>query len=136
MTRLHLDRLRTHALGHEALKIGIDGPVFRGHGIPTRLRTPRRVCRLAGKQRLLKRLLNGVKDARLVGRQVAGEIAQECCFTESSPSSPSDNASRGGWRRKLLGQRRVILARIGRPRGDVDKGRDFRIDAGFGDDHA
>jgi hypothetical protein len=70
------------------------------------------------------------------GRKVAGEIAQEGFFTELSPIVGPDNASGGRRRRKLFGQCRVILARIGRPRGDVDKGRDFWVDAGFGDNHA
>src|SRR5436190_22052760 len=33
----HLDRLRAHALRHEAFEIGIDCTVFRGDGIPARL---------------------------------------------------------------------------------------------------
>ena len=81
--------------------------------------------RLAGKQRPFEQRLNGVKDARLVGRKVAGEIAQEGFFTELSPIVGPDNASGGRRRRKLFGQCRVILARIGRPRGDVDKAETF-----------
>src|SRR5215472_9597436 len=34
---LDLDRRRAHALGHEALEIGIDRAVFRRHGVPARL---------------------------------------------------------------------------------------------------
>ena len=37
VARLYLDRFRAHALGHEALKIGIDRPVFRRYRIPARL---------------------------------------------------------------------------------------------------
>ena len=33
----HLDRLRAHALRHEAFEIGINRTVFRGDGIPARL---------------------------------------------------------------------------------------------------
>jgi len=33
----HLDRLRAHALRHEAFEIGINRAVFRGDGIPARL---------------------------------------------------------------------------------------------------
>src|SRR5262245_53788921 len=43
MTRLYLDRLGAHSLCHESLQIRIDGPIFRGHGVPARLRPPCRV---------------------------------------------------------------------------------------------
>src|ERR1700720_2787732 len=58
----HLDRLCAHALGHEAFKIRINGPVFGRYGIPARLRSPCRMGRLAGKQRPLEWRLNGVED--------------------------------------------------------------------------
>ena len=87
MARLHLDRLRAHALRHEALGIRIDRPVLRGHGIPARLRSPCRVGRLIGKQCPLERRLNGVENARLVGRQVAAKSRRKASSL-SLPSSP------------------------------------------------
>src|SRR5262249_36806306 len=70
-------RRRAHALGHEALEIGIDRTVLRGHGVPAWLRAPRRLGGFIGKQGAFERSLNGVENTRFVGGQVAGEVAQE-----------------------------------------------------------
>src|SRR5262249_51441940 len=40
MPRLYLDRFRAHALGHEALEIGIDRAVFCRDSVPARLKPP------------------------------------------------------------------------------------------------
>ena len=77
MACLDLDRLRTHPLGHEALKVGIDRSVLGGHGIEGRLGAPCSIRRLFGRQRLLERLLNRVEDACLLRRQVAREVVQK-----------------------------------------------------------
>src|SRR5882762_9527348 len=50
VARPYLDGFSIHAFGHEALQIRIDGPVFRGHGIPARLRPPCRVRCPVGQQ--------------------------------------------------------------------------------------
>ena len=49
VTGLDLDRLGLHPIGHEALQLGRDRPVFRGDGVPTRLRPPGRLSRLPRK---------------------------------------------------------------------------------------
>ena len=76
-----------------------------------------RMGRLAGKQRPIERHLDGVEDARPVGGKIAGEIVQEGFLAQRSPIVGPEDADRGRRRRKALGQRRVNLARIGRPRG-------------------
>ena len=45
MAGLHLDCLGAHPLGHEALKVRIDGAVFRGNGVVAGLESP---CRVRG----------------------------------------------------------------------------------------
>src|SRR6266478_5767882 len=136
MARLHFDGLGAHALGHEAFEIGIDRPVFRGNGIETRLRPPGRMCGLAREQSLLERLLDRIEDLRLRFRQVAREIVQERGLVETPFIAVEDDPGGGGWRRKCLGQRRVILARIRRPRRHIDKGRHVRMYTGLCHDHA
>src|ERR1700730_14352245 len=136
VTRLHFDGLGAHSLGHEAFEIGIDRPVFRRNGIETRLRPPSRMRRLAREQSLLERLLDRIKDLRLRFRQVAREIAQERSLAEASFIAVEDNPGGGRWRRKFLGQRRVILARIRRSRRHIDKSRHVRMHTGLGHDHS
>jgi hypothetical protein len=63
MTGLNLDRLGLHPIGHEALQLGRDRPVFRGDGVPTRLRPPGRLSRLPRKQGVRDASLHGVEDA-------------------------------------------------------------------------
>src|ERR1700751_378347 len=53
VARLYFDGLGAHALGHEALEIGINRPVFRGNSIETRLRPPGRVRGLPAEQILV-----------------------------------------------------------------------------------
>src|SRR4029077_1560703 len=54
MAGLHLDGLGAHALAHEAFEIRIDRPVFRGNGVETWLRPPRRMRGFAREQSLLE----------------------------------------------------------------------------------
>src|SRR6266478_4949533 len=115
---------------HDAL------PVFRGNGIETRLRPPGRMRGLAREQSLLERRLDRIEDLRLRFRQVAREIAQERGLVETPFIAVEDDPGGGGWRRKCLGQRRVILARIRRPRRHIDKGRHVRMYTGLCHDHA
>jgi hypothetical protein len=136
MAGLHLDGLGAHALGHEALEIGIDRSVFRGDGIEARLRPPGRMRGLACEQSFLERLLDRIEDLRLRFRQVAREIAQERGFGETPFIAVEDDPGGGGWRRKRLGQGRIILARIRRPRRHIDKGRHVRMYTGLCYDHA
>jgi hypothetical protein len=136
MTGLDLDRLGAHALGHETLQVRVDCPVFRRHGIPAPLRPPSRIRCLVGKQRLFEGSLNGIEHARFVRRNVAGKVAQECFLAEPAFVVGPDNAGGGGWRWKAFGKRRVIFVRVGGARRDIDDGRHFRVDPGFGDDHA
>ena len=56
MAGLHLDGLGAHPLGHEVLKVRIDGAVFGGNGVEAGLGSPRRVRGLAGEQSLVERL--------------------------------------------------------------------------------
>src|SRR5947209_14459862 len=125
VARLHLERLGAHALGHEAFEIGIDRPVFRRNSIETRLRAPGRVRGLAREQSLVERLLDRIEDLRLCFRQVAREIVQERSLAETSFIAVEDNPGGRRWRRKCLGQRCVILARIRCPRRHIDKSRHF-----------
>src|SRR5262245_7641827 len=136
MARFDLDRFRAHAFRHEAFQIRIDRPVFRGHSVPARLRSPCRVGCLIGKQRPFERGLNSIENTRLIGGHVAGEVAQECLLTQPSIVAGPDNA--GGGRRcwKPARERRVVLARIGCARCDVNESRNLGIDTGLGDDHA
>ena len=136
VTRLHFDGLGAHALGHEAFEIGIDRPVFRRNGIETRLRPPGRMRRLAREQSLVERLLDRIEDLRLRFRQVAREVAQERSLAETSFIAVEDNPSGRRWRRKCLGQRRVVLARIRRPRRHIDKRRHVRMHSGLCHDHS
>ena len=61
VTRFYLDRFRAYPLGHEAFEIGVDGPIFSGHGIPAWLRPPCRVRGFAGEQGLMERPLDRVQ---------------------------------------------------------------------------
>ena len=83
----------------------------------------------------MERLLHRVEHLRLRFRQVAGEIAQEGLLGEASFVAVEHDAGRRRRRRIGLGQRRVILARIRRPRRHIDQRRDVRMHAGLGDDH-
>src|SRR3954471_6423403 len=91
---------------------------------------------LAGQKRLVKRLLGRVEHPCPGLGQVAREIAQERSLAKSSFVTVKDDACRGGWRRKPVGQGRVILSRIGGPRRDINESRYFRIDADLRHDHA
>ena len=135
MACLHFNRRRAHALGHEAFKIWIDGAVFGRDGIETGLRPPRRMAGLTCQQSLLERLLDCVEYLCLRFGQVACEIAQERLFAKASFIAVENNAGGGRWRRKFLGQRRVILARIRRPCRHIDESRNIRMYTRFGDDH-
>jgi len=131
-----LDRLRAHALRHEALQVRVDSPVFRRDGVPARLRSPCRVGGLVVEQRPFERNLDGVENPRSIGGQVAGEVAQKCLLTQPSLVVGEDDAGGGRWCWKALGQGRVVFVRIGRARRDVNDGRNLGIDAGLGEDHA
>jgi hypothetical protein len=96
MARLNLDRLRTHPLGHEALEVGIDRPVFGGHGVEGGLGAPGGIGRLVRVQRLLERLLNRVEDACLFFRQVAREVTQECFLGQLAPIVVEDTPAEAG----------------------------------------
>jgi hypothetical protein len=77
VARIDLDCLRAHPLGHESLQVGIDRPIFGGHGIEGRLGAPRGIRRFFRRQRFLEWLLSGLEDARLVRREVACEVVQK-----------------------------------------------------------
>src|SRR5882757_9188140 len=87
MTRPDLYRLRTHSLGHEALQVGIDRPVLGGHGIEGRLGAPGGIRSPFRRQRPIEWLLNRVEHARLLRRQVAREVMQECLLGQLPRSS-------------------------------------------------
>jgi hypothetical protein len=89
---IDLDRLRANPFGHEALQIGIDCPVFGGHGIEVRLGPPRGICCPFRRQRFLKRLLNRVEDARLLRRQIDGKVVQESLLRQLAPIVIEDNS--------------------------------------------
>jgi hypothetical protein len=112
VTGLDLDRFRAHALCHEALKIRVDRPILRRHGVPAWLRSPCRVRGFTCEQFLMKRPLDRVKRLRLCFGQVAREISEESFFAEASFIAIEYDAGRRGWRRKRLGQRGVIFAGI------------------------
>ena len=123
------------ARSHEALQIRIDRAIVSGDRIEARLRAPPGLRGLAGEQRLLERLLDRIKNLRLRFRQVAGEIAQERSLAETPFIAVEDDAGGGRRRREGLGQRRVVLACIRRPRRHIDKGRDIGMHTRLGDDH-
>jgi hypothetical protein len=79
--------------------------------------------------------LDSIKDLRLRFRQVAREIAQERGLAETSFIAVEDAPGGRRRRRKFLGERRVILARIRRPRRHIDKRRDVQMHPCLGDDH-
>ena len=106
MTGLDLDRFRAHALGHEALQLGIDRPILRRHGIPAWLRPPCGVDGFACKQFLVERPLDRVKRLCLRFRQVAREISQESLFAETSFIAIEYDAGRRGRRRSDALRRR------------------------------
>jgi hypothetical protein len=136
MARLHLDDLGAHALSHEAFEIGIDRPVFSRNCIETRLRAPCRMRRLAREQRLLERLLDGVEDLSLGFRSGRPKVAPKRRLAEKSLFAVEYNARRRGRRRKCLGQRGVILARIRSPRRHINEGRHVRMHTGLRYDHS
>jgi hypothetical protein len=73
MTGLDLDRLGFHPIGHEALELGRDRPVFRGEGGFDR----QAACVvLPEKQGVRDPSLHGVEDACLSGLDIAGEIPE------------------------------------------------------------
>src|ERR1700726_4537977 len=81
-------------------------------------------------------LLDRIENLRLRFRQVAREIAQERSLAEASFIAVEDNPGGRRWRRKCLGQRRVILARIRRSRRHIDKSRHVRMHTGVCHDHS
>src|SRR6202051_492309 len=72
-------------------------------------------------------LLDRIEDLRLRFRQVAREIAQERSLAETAFIAVEDDPGRRRGRRKCLGQGRVILARVGRPRRHVNNRRHVRM---------
>ena len=109
MASLHFDSFCSHSLRHEALKVRVNRPIKGRNRVVTRFGAPRGVRGFAGKQALLKRLLYGEENLRLRLRQVASEVVQERFLAETSFITVENNASRRQRRRKLLGQRGVIL---------------------------
>ena len=136
MSGIHLDRLRAHSLGHEAFESGIYRPIVFRDGIEARLRVPGGDGRLAGQQRLVEGLLDGVEDLGFRLWDAVGEVAEEGLFLQSAPVAFEDDTGRSRRLREALGQRRIILARVGRACRDVDERRDVRRDAGLRHDHA
>src|ERR1700751_589285 len=74
LTRLHLDRLRSHSLCHEPLKIRIYRPIFRRDGVPAWFRPPCRLGGLPGEKSPVERPLHREERPCLRFRQVAREI--------------------------------------------------------------
>src|ERR1700733_893969 len=132
MARFHLYGSRAHTLGHETLKVRIDGPVFSGDCIEARLRPPGCLCGLAREQGLLERLLDRVQDPRLFLRYIARKVAKESLLAQPTFFTIEEDPRGRGRCWKLLRQRRVILVRIGRTSRNVDQGRDVRVRAGLG----
>src|SRR5262249_51457247 len=108
VTRLDLDRFRPHALCHEAFEIGVDGPIFRGDGIPAWLRPPCRVSGFAGEQGLMEWPLDRAEHLCLRFRQVAREITKESLLAEASFVAIEYDAGRRGRCGILLGQGRCV----------------------------
>ena len=111
MACLHLDGLCVHALGHEAFEIRVDRAILGRDRIPAWLRTPGRLRCLSGEKLVRDRPLDGVEDARLLARNIAGEISQESLLAELAIACGPDEPGGGRRRRKSLGERRVILDR-------------------------
>jgi hypothetical protein len=121
MAGLHLDGPGAHPLGHEALKVWIDGAVFRGNSVVAGLGSPCRVRRLAGEQNFVERLLHGIEHLCLFLRQIAGKVTQKSFFGEAPFIAVEHDAGTRRRCRICLGQGCVILTRIRRTRGHIDE---------------
>src|SRR3954468_20010846 len=100
MAGLNLDRVGAHALGHEALEIGVDRSVLSRNGIEARLRPPSSVRGLASEQGLVEGCLNRIEHLCFCSRQIARKIVQKRSLAETPLVAIEDDPSRGGRRRK------------------------------------
>lgn len=76
---------------------------------------------------------DGVEQPRPASVDAVGEVVQERGLGKTAESVPVDEAGVGRWRRERLGERRIVLARVGRPGCDVDQADDVRVAARLGD---
>src|SRR5262245_14641911 len=79
MARADLDGLRTHALRVESLEIRIDGLVLLRDQVERRNGLPRRVCDCCPEDSSDNWFLCCRHDARVGGRDIAGEELAELC---------------------------------------------------------
>ena len=97
MTGLDLDRRGFHSIGHETFQRGRDRPVFRGNGVPARLRPPRRFRRLPRKQGVRDPSLHGVENARRGGVYIASEVPEERFLAQLRKAARFDETCAGRW---------------------------------------
>ena len=125
---VELDRGRVHALGEEALEVGIDGLVVLRHRVPGRLRVPRSLRGAAGEDRGGGRPLHGVELPGLLRLHAIGKIFQEGVFGElcvavvlltmPARTGPAGNCFDSATKSSFG---------IGRACGDVDEAGDLRV---------
>jgi hypothetical protein len=136
MTGFELHSSRVHALGQKPLKVGIDGLIELGDGIPGGFRAPGRDRGPSGKDRGCRGPLYGIEHFGLFRIDAVGEILRERFLGQSGEAVVFLDAGPRRPGREFPGQCDEILVGVGRACGDVDQCGDFTIGADFADDRS